>query len=139
MIDKHGSARWSGTLREGKGQFSTQSGVIADEPYSFGKRFGDEAGTNPEELIGAAHAACFSMAFANILSEHDLEAEEIKTTAHVTLDPKAGAITKVRLELRARIPNASEEVFRQAAEAAKTGCPVSKLLNAEITLDAKLE
>lgn len=138
MIDKSGSAKWSGGLKDGKGEVSTQSGVLSDEAYTFAKRFGGEAGTNPEELLGAAHAACYSMALSNVLGEAGMTAESIETTATVTLDPSGPAITKVHLDLTARIPGADASKFKEAAEAAKKGCPVSKLFNAEITLDAKL-
>ena len=139
MITKTGSAKWSGGLRDGGGSVSSQSGTLSDVPYGFARRFGDEPGTNPEELLGAAHAACFSMALSNVLAEHGLTAEEIATTATVTLDPGALAITKVHLDLTARIPGASDEAFQAAAKGAKEGCPVSKLFSsAEITLDARL-
>lgn len=138
MIAKQGSAVWSGGLRDGRGRVSTESGVLNEENYDFAKRFADEAGTNPEELLGAAHAACFSMALANILGDSGMVADEISTTATVTLDPKDAEITKVHLEVRAKIPDADGEAFLEAAEAAKAGCPVSKLFRAEITLDAKL-
>lgn len=138
MIEKSGSAHWSGGLKDGKGTVSTSSGVLSDESYSFAKRFGDEAGTNPEELLGAAHAACFSMALSNVLGQAGMTAESIETTATVTLDPSGPAISKVHLDLKARIPGADESKFLEAAKGAKAGCPVSKLFNAEITLDAKL-
>lgn len=138
MIEKSGSARWSGGLKDGTGQVSTQSGLLKDEGYTFAKRFGDEAGTNPEELLAAAHAACFSMALSNILADYDLTADSIETTSTATLDPGKGAITAFHLELVARIPGASEDKFQEAANKAKDGCPVSKLLNAEITMEARL-
>lgn len=138
MIKKYGSAKWSGGLKDGTGSISTETGVLDDVPYSFAKRFGDEKGSNPEELLGAAHAACFSMAFSNILGDYDLTAESIETRATVTLDPSGPAISKVHLDLTARIPGASDDTFQEAANKAKEGCPVSKLFNADITLDAKL-
>ena len=138
MIEKYGSAKWSGGLKDGKGTVSAQSGVLDDEAYSFAKRFGDDAGTNPEELLGAAHAACYSMALSNVLAEYDLKAESIGTKAVVTLDPGSGSIPKVHLELVASIPGAENSTFQEAAHKAKEGCPVSKLFKAEITLDAKL-
>ena len=140
MIKKKGSAKWSGGLKDGKGYVSTESRVLDLQPYGFNTRFEDGKGTNPEELIAAAHASCFSMALSLILGESDLTADDISTTATVSLEQKDGgfAITKVHLDLTARIPGASEEAFMEAANAAKAGCPVSKLLNAEITLDAKL-
>ncbi|MDA7428747.1 OsmC family protein [Primorskyibacter aestuariivivens] len=140
MIQKSGSAIWKGTLKEGNGVVSTQSGVLDDEAYTFAKRFGDEAGTNPEELIGAAHAGCYSMALSGVLGNYDLKAETISTKANVSLEKVEGgfAVTKVHLDVSAAIPGADEETFLKAANDAKEGCPISKLLNAEITLDAKL-
>ncbi|WP_172299923.1 OsmC family protein [Pseudoruegeria sp. HB172150] len=138
MIEKTGSAKWSGGLKDGKGTISTQSGVLDSESYSFARRFGDESGTNPEELLAAAHASCFSMALSNVLSDYDMTADEIATTATVTLDPAGPEITKVHLDLTATIPGADEAKFKEAADKAKAGCPVSKLFKAEITLDAKL-
>jgi osmotically inducible protein OsmC len=140
MIRKKGSARWSGGIKDGEGHVSTESGVLDDVPYGFRKRFEGEAGSNPEELIGAAHAACYSMALSGQLGQKDRTADEITTTATVSLEQKDGgfAITKVHLDVTARIPGADEAAFIEAANAAKKGCPVSKLLNAEITMDAKL-
>ncbi len=138
MISKSGSAVWTGNLRDGSGRVSTQSGALDGKAYSFAKRFGDEAGTNPEELLGAAHASCFAMALSNILGERDLVADEIKATSTMTLDPASLLITKAHLEVVARVPDASAEEFADAAQAAKEGCPVSKLYNAEITMDARL-
>ncbi len=141
MIRRRGSARWRGGLKDGRGQLSTQSGVLSDQLYGFGTRFEDEPGTNPEELIGAAHAGCFSMALSLVLGEAGLTAESIETQATVTLEEAGGgfAITRVHLDVRAQIPDADEEQFREAAETAKTNCPVSKLLNAEITMEARLD
>lgn len=138
MIVKKGSARWSGGLKDGKGNISTETGALDNQPYGFSTRFENTPGTNPEEILGAAHAACFSMAFSNILSEFDLKAERIETTASVTLDPSSLRITKVHLDMTASIPGASEEDFQAAAKKAKENCPVSKLFNADITMDAKL-
>lgn len=140
MIKKFGSAKWSGGLKDGKGLISTETGVLSDQPYGFKTRFEGEKGTNPEELLGAAHAACFSMALSLILGEHDLVADSIETKATVSLEQVDGgfAITKVHLDLQASIPGASEEAFMESANAAKAGCPVSKLFDTEITLDAKL-
>lgn len=138
MINKSGSAKWSGGMKDGKGEVSTQSGSLSGKHYSFGKRFEGEEGTNPEELLGAAHAACFSMALSNILGEAGMTADSIETTAKVTLDPSGPSISKVHLDLKASIPDADEEKFMEAANKAKEGCPVSKLFNADITLDAKL-
>jgi lipoyl-dependent peroxiredoxin len=140
-MKRTGSAVWQGGLKDGKGTVSAESGVLASVPYSFGKRFGDEKGTNPEELIGAAHASCYSMALSGVLAESNLKADEITTSAAVTVVPAEGgfAITAVHLTVRAKIPGASDEDFQKAAAGAKAGCPVSKVLNAEITMDATLE
>ena len=140
MIDKTGSARWEGGLKDGKGTVSTQSGALKDQPYGFATRFEDKPGTNPEELIGAAHAACFSMALSGALGEAGMKAEEIATSSTVTISPADGgfSIPEVHLTVTARIPGADEAAFMKAAEGAKSGCPVSKVLNAKITMDAKL-
>jgi osmotically inducible protein OsmC len=135
-----GTARWQGGLKDGKGAISTKSGALSDYPYGFASRFEGKPGTNPEELIGAAHAGCFTMALSLILQEAGLTAEEMKTQADVTLEKLADgfAITKVHLTLRGKVPGADEAKFQELAAKAKAGCPVSKLLKAEITLDAKL-
>ncbi|MGZ3236544.1 MAG: OsmC family protein [Burkholderiaceae bacterium] len=135
------SASWSGGLKDGKGSLSTQSGVLANTPYGFNTRFENQPGTNPEELIAAAHAGCFTMALSAQLSEAGVTAESIKTSAAVTLEKvdDGFSITTVHLDLVAKIPGVDQRVFDAAVNAAKTGCPVSKLLNAIITLDAKLE
>lgn len=135
------SAVWSGGLKDGKGNISTQSGVLANAQYGFNTRFEDGPGTNPEELIGAAHAGCFTMALAAQLEEAGMTAESLKTTAAVTLEKfdDGYSITAVHLTLMARIPGADLKTFEAVANKAKTGCPVSKLLTAKITLDAKLE
>ena len=140
-MKRSGSAVWKGGLKDGKGSISTQSGVLSNTQYGFNTRFEDGPGTNPEELIGAAHASCFSMALSAQLGEAKLTAESIRTTATVTLEKVSGgfAITAVHLDLVAKIPGASKAAFETAANNAKVGCPVSKLLNAKITLDAKLE
>ena len=141
MIKKHGSAKWSGGLKDGKGQVSTQTGVLNDQPYGFNSRFEGGTNTNPEELIGAAHAACFSMALSMILGQSDLTADSIETKATVSLEEKDGgfAITKIHLDVQAKIPGADENAFNTAANAAKEGCPVSKVLaGADISMDAKL-
>ncbi|WP_300273681.1 OsmC family protein [Halomonas sp.] len=140
-IEKTGSAVWQGGLKNGKGSVSTQSGVLKEVPYSFAKRFEGEAGSNPEELIGAAHASCYSMALSMILGEAGLTAERIATEAKVALEEVDGgfAITRIHLSTVASIPGADQAAFQDAAEKAKAGCPVSKLFNAEITLDARLE
>lgn len=135
------SAVWTGGIREGKGTISTETGVLSDTPYSFSARFEEGKGTNPEELIAAAHAGCFAMAFSGQLGEAGMTAEKIDVTAAVTLvKTEAGfTITMVHLDVRARIPGADRSAFEQAAENAKTGCPVSRLLNAKITMDVGLE
>src|SRR2546423_10023393 len=135
------SAVWNGGLKDGKGTISTESGVLSDTQYSFSTRFEDGKGTNPEELIAAAHAGCFSMALSGQLNQAGLTAESIRTTANVRLEKTdAGfAITSVHLEVSARVPGADEQAFQTAANNAKAGCPVSKVLNAEITMDASLE
>lgn len=140
-IQKNGSARWEGGLKQGKGTVSSESGALDKLPYGFNTRFEDQPGTNPEELLGAAHASCYSMALAMILGEENLEAESIETQATVTLDKDDGGftITAIHLDTVARIPGADRSVFEAAANKAKDGCPVSKLFNADITLDATLE
>lgn len=140
-MKKSGSAVWQGGLKDGKGTISTESGALKDHPYGFNARFEDGPGTNPEELIGAAHAGCFTMALSNILGEAGLTAARLATKADVTLErlPDGFAITAVHLTLRAKIPGASPEQFAALADKAKAGCPVSKLFKAAITLDAALE
>jgi lipoyl-dependent peroxiredoxin len=135
------SAVWNGGLKDGRGTISTDSGVLADTQYSFSTRFEDGAGTNPEELIAAAHAGCFSMALSGQLGRAGLTAESIRTTATVRLEKvdEAFAITSVHLDVTARVPGADRAAFETAADNAKAGCPVSKLLKAEITMDARLE
>jgi lipoyl-dependent peroxiredoxin len=141
LMNRRGSAVWRGGLKGGAGNVSTESGAVKEVSYNFSKRFENEPGTNPEELIAAAHAACFSMALSAQLGEAGLEPEEIRTTATTTIEKTdAGmTVTKIRLETWARVPNASREQFEQAANNAKAGCPISRLLNADITLDARLE
>jgi len=140
-MKRKGSAVWQGGLKDGKGVVSTESGVLADTQYSFSTRFEDGKGTNPEELIAAAHAGCFSMALSAQLGNAGITPQQIQTTATVSLDKTDGgfAITAIHLDVAARIPGASKEAFDTAANAAKSGCPVSKVLNATITMDARLE
>jgi osmotically inducible protein OsmC len=140
-IKRTGSAAWSGGLKDGKGAVSTQSGVLKDTQYGFNTRFEDGPGTNPEELIAAAHAGCFTMALSGQLGAAGMTAKSLRTNATVSLDKVDGgfAITAVHLDLVASIPGASKEAFETAARNAKENCPVSKLLNAKITLDARLE
>jgi lipoyl-dependent peroxiredoxin len=140
-MKRSASAVWTGDLKSGKGTISTESGVLSGTPYSFKTRFEQGTGTNPEELIGAAHAGCFSMALSVELQKAGLVAERIATKADVTLEqkPDGFAITAVHLTLDAKVPGASQSDFDRAVQAAKTGCPVSKLFRADITLDATLE
>jgi osmotically inducible protein OsmC len=141
VIKKKGSAVWKGGLKDGKGAVSTESGVLSNAQYGFNTRFENGPGTNPEELLGAAHAGCFSMALSAQLGEAGLKAESINTTATVSLEKVEGgfAITAVHLDLTAKIPGADQAAFEKAANNAKAGCPVSKLFNAKITLDARLQ
>jgi osmotically inducible protein OsmC len=141
IMKRSASAMWNGDLKTGKGTLSTDSGVLSNSQYSFSTRFEDGKGTNPEELLAAAHAGCFSMALSAQLGEVGLVAQSIKTTAAVTLEKTGGGftITAVHLDLTAKIPGADPQAFDKAAENAKSGCPVSKLFNAKITLDKKLE
>jgi lipoyl-dependent peroxiredoxin len=140
-MKRKGSAVWRGGLKDGQGTVSTDSGVLSNTQYSFSTRFEDGKGTNPEELIAAAHAGCFSMALSAQLGNAGITAEQIQTTATVSLDQTDGgfSITAVHLDVRAKIPGADKQAFETAANNAKSGCPVSKVLNATITMDAKLE
>ncbi|HEK1768332.1 OsmC family protein [Pseudomonas sp. MH2] len=139
-MKKTASAIWQGGLKDGKGLLSTESGALKQNPYGFNTRFEGSPGTNPEELIGAAHAGCFSMALSMMLGEAGLTPERIDTIAEVSLDKQADgfAITAVHLTLKAKVPGASEAQFQEIANKAKAGCPVSKVLNATISLDATL-
>ena len=134
------SAVWKGSLKEGKGTISSDSGVLSNTPYSFSTRFENAKGTNPEELIAAAHAGCFTMALSAQLGTAGITPESLETTASLTLDKlDAGwTITKVHLDVAARIPGVDKAAFDKAAENAKAGCPVSRLLKAEITMTARL-
>ena len=139
MVKHNGSAHWEGDLRTGKGTISTESGALAAIPYSFAKRFGDEKGSNPEEIIGAAHAACFSMALSAELAKAHITAEAIDTTSTVELAQAAGGgfeIPRVHLAVTVKAPGADKAKVQTATETAKANCPVSKLLRAEITMDA---
>ena len=140
-MQRKGNAVWKGGLKDGNGVVSTASGVLRETPYSFHTRFEDEAGTNPEELIAAAHAGCFSMALSAQLGEAGLTPESVATTASVTLEKTADGfrVTKIHLEVTAKVPGAEQSAFETAANNAKAGCPISKLLKAEITMTAKLE
>jgi osmotically inducible protein OsmC len=139
-IKRRGSALWQGGLKTGKGAISTESGALKAYPYGFASRFEGVPGTNPEELLGAAHAGCFTMALSLILGEAKLTAEQMDTTAEVTLEEVEGgfAVTSVHLTLKARIPGADPATFEQLAQKAKAGCPVSKLFKTDITLSATL-
>lgn len=140
QINRTASAKWAGGLKDGKGQISTQSGALNDYPYGFAARFEGTPGTNPEELIGAAHAGCFTMALSLILGEAGLTADHMETSAKVTLESVDGgfAITAIHLSLTGNIPGTDEETFKELAAKAKAGCPVSKALSAvPITLDVK--
>lgn len=141
MIKKKAWAVWKGGIKDGGGTLSTETGVLKDAPYGFKSRFEDGRGTNPEELIGAAHAGCFSMALSLMLGEAGLTPEKIETHAEVTLDksPDGFQITASHLQVVARIPGADQAKFEELANKAKQGCPVSKLLKTDITMDARLE
>ena len=140
-MNRKGSAVWRGGLKDGKGTVSTESGVLSEAQYSFGTRFENGMGTNPEELIGAAHAGCFSMALSAQLGNAKLVPESIRTTATVTMEKtEAGfTVTQVHLDVRAKIPGGTQQSFETAANNAKANCPISRLLKANITMEAKLE
>ena len=139
-MKRSASAVWKGGLKDGRGTVSAGSGVLSNAPYNFSMRFENEKGTNPEELIAAAHAACFSMALSLFLGNAGMTAETINTTATVTLEKVGDAftVTSSHLDTTVTIPNADRAKFQEAAEGAKAGCPISRLLNTKITLDAKL-
>jgi len=140
-MKRKASAQWQGDLKTGKGTLSSDSGVLESTPYSFSTRFEDTKGTNPEELVAAAHAGCFTMALSAELGKDNLVPERLRTTATVTLDrvDSGWTVTGSHLEVVAKVPGASPQAFRKAAEAAETGCPISRLLKAKITMEAKLE
>ena len=139
-MKRSASAVWNGGLKDGKGAVSTESGVLSATPYNFSQRFESEKGTNPEELVAAAHAACFSMALSLFMANEGLTPESISTTADVTFENVNGAwtVTSSHLQTSVKSPNANPAAFQKAAEGAKAGCPISRLLNTSITLDAKL-
>lgn len=141
-MERKAKAQWNGGLKDGKGKISTDSGVLKDTQYSFSTRFEDGIGTNPEELIAAAHAGCFTMALSAELSKANLTPESLDTTATVTFERKdeKPTVTKIHLSTNARVPGAEQAAFDKAAQDAKSGCPISRLFqgNTEITLDAKL-
>jgi osmotically inducible protein OsmC len=140
-MKRSAQAKWQGDLKSGTGTLSTASGTLATTPYSFHSRFEQGKGTNPEELLAAAHAGCFTMALSAQLGEAGLKATSLETSCTITLEQKDGgfAITESHLELKAKVPGATAEAFEKATKAAETGCPVSKLFNTKITLDAHLE
>jgi lipoyl-dependent peroxiredoxin len=140
-MQRKASAVWKGGLKDGKGTVSATSGVLSNTPYSFTTRFENAPGTNPEELIAAAHAACFSMALSAQLGSANLTPDSINTSATLTMEKQDSgwAITAVHLDVVARVPNADAAAFQKAADNAKSGCPVSKVLKANITMDAKLQ
>ena len=140
-MQRKASAVWKGGLKDGKGSVSSASGVLSNTPYSFTTRFENTPGTNPEELIAAAHAACFSMALSAQLGAANLTPESIDTSATLTMDKldSGWTITAVHLDVAARVPGADAVAFQKAADNAKSGCPVSKVLKANITMNAKLE
>ena len=139
-MKRSGSAVWKGGLKDGNGTVSTDSGVLSNVPYNFSKRFENEKGTNPEELVAAAHAACFSMALSLFLGEAGMTADSIETKATVSLDQIGGGfvVTASHLDTTVKIQNPDRAAFDKAVETAKSGCPLSKLLNAKITMDARL-
>jgi len=140
-MKRSAQAKWQGDLKSGTGTISTASGTLATTSYSFHSRFEQGKGTNPEELLAAAHAGCFTMALSAQLGEAGLKATNLETSCTITLEQKDGgfAITESHLELKAKVPGATAEAFEKATKAAETGCPVSKLFNTKITLDAHLE
>ena len=140
-MKRKASAQWQGDLKTGKGAVSTESGVLESSAYSFTTRFENGKGTNPEELVAAAHAGCFTMALSAELGKASLVPESLRTTATITLDKldSGWTVTESHLEVVGKVPGASAEAFGKAAEAAETGCPISRLLKAKITMDAKLE
>lgn len=140
-IRRRGSATWQGGLKDGKGALSTESGALSAYPYGFASRFEGQRGSNPEELLAAAHAGCFTMALSKILAEANWTAEKMETSAVVTLEQVDGSfvITSSHLTLNAKIPGADQAKFEELANKAKANCPVSKLYKTEITLEAKLE
>jgi osmotically inducible protein OsmC len=140
-MKRSASATWQGGLKDGKGTVSTESGALTQTPYSFSTRFEGQRGTNPEELIAAAHAGCFSMALSAELGNAGMTPETIRTTATLTMDKleSGWTVTRIHLDVTVKIPGADRGKFEAAANAAKAGCPVSRLLNTSITMDAKLE
>lgn len=139
-MKRSATAYWEGGIKNGQGKISSESGVLRDVPYSFAKRFGEERGTNPEELIGAAHSGCFAMAFSLELEKLNLRADSINVKAEVTIDKEGEgfSISDVHLDVNANVPNATTDQIQRAANLAKENCPVSKLINANITMNLQL-
>jgi osmotically inducible protein OsmC len=139
-MQRTASAIWQGDLKQGSGALTTQSGTLKDTPYSFSTRFGEQSGTNPEELIAAAHAGCFTMALSATLGAAGFTPDRLETRATLTMEQLAGSwtITRIRLDLTASVPGIEPAKFQEVAADAKANCPVSRVLNAEIALDAKL-
>ncbi len=139
-MNRTGTAHWYGGIRDGKGTLTTESNTLSNTPYSFSARFKDGSGTNPEELIAAAHAGCFTMDLSGRLGAASMVPEELETTATLTMDKseKGFSITKIHLTVKAKIPGGDNSAFQNAVKQAKEGCPVSKVLNAEISVDAQL-
>lgn len=140
-MERHASAQWNGPLKEGRGSIALQSGVMRDVPYGFAARFGAQAGTNPEELVAASHAACFSMALSAELGRSQIQAQEIRTDATVKLEQQGEgwSVTESHLDLFARAPGAPRETVERAIQSAKANCPISKALRIPITLKTELE
>jgi osmotically inducible protein OsmC len=140
-MNRNASAQWQGDLKTGKGTVSTGSGVLSNQQYSFSTRFENGKGTNPEELVAAAHAGCFTMALSGQLGNAGLTPQDLRTTATVTLEKSDGGwgVTQVHLDVKGKVPNADQAAWDKATQAAKTGCPISRLLNTKITMEAKLE
>lgn len=140
-MDSTATVVWQGSLKQGEGKISTESGALKDSVYSFGTRFEDNPGTNPEELIAAAHASCFTMALTNELGQASVVPDSIQTSARVTLstDGNSFKVTQSHLDVTAKIPNSSPQVFEKAVNVAKVNCPISKLLNVDITINSHLD
>jgi len=137
-MKRHATAVWNGSGKEGKGQVTTQSGVLSNTQYSFNSRFAEGTGTNPEELVAAAHAGCFAMKLSFVLGAAGFTPDSLEATATINLDPAQGAITSSHIDLKAKVPGITKEKFDECAADAKANCPISKLLNAEISFDAQL-
>lgn len=139
-MKRRSSAAWKGGLKDGRGTVSTESGAVSNVPYTFGMRFENEKGTNPEELVAAAHAACFSMALSLFMANEGLTPESIETTCTLNFENVNGAwtVTASHLQTKVKSPNADPAKFQKAADGAKAGCPISRLLNAKTTMDARL-